>query len=608
MASLYLSRLPLRWKVVAMIFGVTAVSLLLVGAGLMLHERRGFEQQVEQRLALLADVIGLNSTAALAFRDPAAATETLAALASDEHMLAGALYDTEGRLFARYQRAGARHEPPSQAPAIHPPVIGSGEAQIVHPIRIKEQVLGSIYLAADTAEWDQTLWGFVGVAAVLFAAVLGIGALISFWLQRIVTEPINDLVQLMRRVAQERDHRLRATKRADDELGLLVDGFNDMLSEVGKGAERFRRVVESSPNAVVVVSAEGRMTLVNAQTEKLFGYSRTELIGQPIELLVPARFRSGHPQHRSGFFADPSARPMGAGRDLYGLRRDGREFPVEIGLNPIETDEGLLVLGSIIDITERKRAEREIRQLNEELEERVLERTGQLEAANKELEAFSYSVSHDLRAPLRAIDGFSRVLLDEHSATLDNSGRDSLERVRRAAQRMGALIDDLLKLARVTRTEPLEEEVDLSALALDVAESLRGQYPERTVNFTLAPDLRVSGDSRLLRVALENLLGNAWKFTGTRADPRVELGRKHDEGAPVYYVRDNGAGFDMAYANKLFGPFQRLHTVDEFPGTGIGLATVQRIVHKHGGRIWAESAVGQGAAFYFTLEPGRHDS
>ena len=602
--ALFLSRLPLRWKVVAMIFGVSAISLLLVGAGLMLHERRGFERQVEQKLTLLADVIGLNSTAALAFQDPVAANETLAALASDEHMIAGALYDAQGSLFARYLRPGVQRALPARVPEAAAPAFGTDEAHTVRPIRLKEQVLGSIYLVTDTAEWNETLWGFVGIATILFAAVLGIGALISFWLQRIVTEPINELVQLMRRVAQERNHRLRATKRADDELGLLVDGFNDMLSEVGKGAERFRRVVESSPNAVVVVNAEGRMTLVNAQTEKLFGYARAELIGQPIELLVPARLRAGHPQHRSGFFAKPSARAMGAGRDLYGLRRDGHEFPVEIGLNPIETDEGLLVLGSIIDITERKRAESEIRQLNEELEERVLERTEQLEAANKELEAFSYSVSHDLRAPLRAIDGFSRVLLDEHSAKLDESGRDSLARVRRAAQRMGALIDDLLKLARVTRTEPAEEDVDLSALALDVAESLRGQYPERAVKFALAPGLRVCGDSRLLRVALENLLGNAWKFTGTRADAQVELGRRQDSDAEVYYVRDNGAGFDMAYANKLFGPFQRLHTIDEFPGTGIGLATVQRIVRKHGGRIWAESAVGKGAVFYFTLSAG----
>ncbi len=260
---------------------------------------------------------------------------------------------------------------------------------------------------------------------------------------------------------------------------------------------------------------------------------------------------------------------------------------------------------------------RTLTQQEQELEHRVVERTAQLETANKELEAFSYSVSHDLRAPLRSIDGFSQVLLERYAEQLDDKGKHYLQRVRTAGQRMGQLIDDLLNLSRVTRSEMQHQSVDLSALVQQIAEELQQTQPECQVEFVIAPGVLAEGDPRLLRVVLENLLNNACKFTSKQAHPRIEFGTLSEipptdfekEGnispfskSPVtYFVRDNGAGFDMAYANKLFGAFQRLHTEDEFPGTGIGLASVQRIIRRHGGRVWAEGAVDQGATFYFTL-------
>jgi len=253
---------------------------------------------------------------------------------------------------------------------------------------------------------------------------------------------------------------------------------------------------------------------------------------------------------------------------------------------------------------ERIAAEQEILRLNSELENRVRERTAQLEAINKELEAFSYSVSHDLRAPLRSIRGFSEVLLERYAARLDSRGQEFLRRACESSQQMDRLIEDLLKLSRVGRSELQRQRVDLSALAESVATELRQSDPKRRAQFAIAPGLEAHGDERLLRIVLENLLRNAWKFTSKLSETLIEVGVVRFQAA--FFVRDNGAGFDMAYASKLFGVFQRLHSGTDFPGIGVGLATVQRIINRHGGRVWAEAKVHKGATFYFTLGPEDH--
>jgi len=284
--------------------------------------------------------------------------------------------------------------------------------------------------------------------------------------------------------------------------------------------------------------------------------------------------------------------------------RDGHVLYAYFSASPLYDDDGRVrgSLGVVIDLTGRKGAEAEVLRLNEDLERRVKDRTAQLEAINKELEAFSYSVSHDLRAPLRSIRGFSEVLLERYCKQLDPTGQEFLRRACQSSQQMETLIEDLLKLSRVSRSELQRQQVSLTSMAESIAAELKKTDPQRDVEIVIEPGLQTRGDERLLHVALDNLLRNAWKFTSKQPHAKIEVGSSN-EPPQAFFVRDNGAGFDMAYSNRLFGVFQRLHTVAEFPGTGVGLATVQRIINRHGGRVWATGEVDHGASFYFTLPP-----
>lgn len=502
----------------------------------------------------------------------------------------------------------------------------------------------------------------------------------------------------------------------------LFIGFVRDITEQKKAESKFRGLLESAPDAMVIADEAGRIVLVNQQTETLFGYTKEELVGQKVELLVPSRFQHIHTQHRAGYFREPKVRSMGVGLELFALRKDGTQFPVEISLSPLETSEGTLVSAAIRDITERKRNEALIRKQKQDIQDfidsmstlcakvttegkfllvnkpamyasglpmeelmntnflqgkwwtydaevhaRVLDafkkacagttinydenififgqalpinfslipipapdgsvdyivaegrdisalkqteaalqkQTEELEKANKELEAFSYSVSHDLRAPLRIIDGYTGIMVSDYEDKLDEEGKRLLGIVTGNVRKMGQLIDDLLNLSRLGRKELIIQHIDMNMLVEPViSEQLSSITKDYEIKMArLEP---AEGDSNLLRQVWINLISNAIKYSGGRDKPSIEISSEKTGNEIVYRVKDNGVGFNMDYAGKLFGVFQRLHKMTEFEGTGVGLALVHTIVTRHGGRVWADAEVNKGAAFYFSL-PIRQD-
>ena len=484
---------PIKRKLTAMLLLISGLVLLLTSAAFVTYEVVTFRQTMRAQLATRSRILAANSTAALAFANEADATEILAALKYDPHMVAAALYDQNGRVLATYAAAAADLIPAApQADGYR--FEGSRLVGFTPVAQGGNRRLGTLYIASDTKAVSDALRLSGVIALVVLAIALLAAYALATALQGRISGPILALAETATVVSTRQDYSVRAPKLGEDELGALTDAFNQMLGRIEDQSRELRRYA---------TDLEQR---VEERTHELQERNET-------------------------------------------LRRNAAE----------------------------------------------------LVAANQELDAFAYSVSHDLRAPLRSIDGFSQVLLEDYAAQLDEAGRDSLRRVRAASQRMAALIDDLLKLARVTRVEMRTEMVDLSNMAQDIAAELQRTDSAREVEFAIAPGLKARADPPLLRVVLENLLRNSWKYTAKQPRPRVEFGSTEANGGRAFMVRDNGAGFDMKYMDKLFGVFQRLHSASEFEGTGVGLATVRRIITRHGGRIRAEGAVDQGATFYFTL-------
>jgi PAS domain S-box-containing protein len=362
--------------------------------------------------------------------------------------------------------------------------------------------------------------------------------------------------------------------------------------------QQFQLIVEAAQEGIWTIDTGNRTTYANRFMAEMLGYTVDDMLGKPVHAFMDEESRAladrNIEQRRQG---------LAGVVDIKLRHKEGRPVWTIMSSNPLHDEQGRYTgaLAMVTDITRRRAAEEEVRQLNAQLEQRIAERTAQLEYSNRELEAFAYSVAHDLRAPLRSISNFTQALAEDCGDQLEGIGQEYLARMRAASRRMSELIDGILSLSRVNRTEFVETEVNLSAMARSIAEQLQYGQPERSVRFLIQDGLVDRGDVHLLRSVLENLMGNAWKFTRERPEAEIEFGCTQAGDRRVYFVRDNGAGFDMAFQNKLFGVFQRLHTQQEFEGNGVGLATVQRILRRHGGSVRGEGRVGHGATFSFSL-------
>jgi PAS domain S-box-containing protein len=432
-----------------------------------------------------------------------------------------------------------------------------------------------------------------------------------------ILRPVNALVGATKQLAKGHLGARTGIVHSTGELNQLAQRFDEMAESLerqreeiehsGKALreseERVRMVLDTALDAVITINEKGAVTSWNKEAERIFGWAHDEIIGQTLaSAIIPERFRELHERGLKHFLQTKQGAVLNRRIEITALRRDGHEFPVELAVTPIQLSDRFVFSAFVRDITDRKKAEAEIRALNASLEQRVVERTKELEEANKELEAFSYSVSHDLRAPLRRVDAFTQILLKDSSSSLGESGKRSMEAISRSVKQMGMLIEDLLSFSRMGRMDLCRTPVQLEPLVAEVIREMARDMQGRQIEWKIDPLPEVNVDKSMLKQVWVNLISNAVKYTRGRQIAVIEIRcRTNPESEFEFSVKDNGAGFDMKYVSRLFGVFQRLHAAQEFEGTGIGLANVQRIIARHGGRTWAEGKVGEGATFYFTL-------
>ncbi len=599
--------LPIRRKLTLVIMLTSSIVLFLTCLAFATYELITFRRAMTRNLATLAQVVAANCTGAVAFLDEIDAREKLLSLKAERHIVAAAIYDKEGKLFAKFP-AG---EPASTFPArpeVDGPRFTRDSLVYFEPVVKEGQRLGTLYLNSDLEALFALIRLYGGIVIMVMAGSFLVAFALSTSLQKGISQPILELAGAAKTVSHRKDYSVRARKYGQDELGQLTDSFNDMLAliherdvSLRESAERLRLALEAAQTGTWDWNFQSKKLTWDEHMYAQFGLRCDEFDGTYEGFL-----KYVHPDNRERVARELTLAverkqefnlefrilwPDGTVHEIASL---GKAFYDEAG-KPVR------MAGVTLDVTQRRRAEEEIRRLNAELEQRVQERTAELAATNKELESFTYSVAHDLRAPLRHVDAYSHIVQDLFAPQLPAEAQNYLSRIRHGVQNMGLLVDDLLNLAQVGRQELNRTVTALNSIVEAVIVELEPETRSRQIEWQVGQLPCVECDPGLIRLVFANLLSNAVKYTRPREKAIIEVGQRTINGQAAIFVRDNGIGFSMKYVNKIFGVFQRFHRSEDFEGTGIGLATVDRIVRKHGGRVWPEAELDKGATFYFTL-------
>ncbi len=721
------------------------VVLGLCFAAFIYTDIRGYKQRKIKSVTAIAQVTGTSSISSIKFLDNAAAAQLLSQLVVQDDISNASILDIDGKVFASYTRSGAFSYSFPKYLKGHKSFEFIGNNLFVYSDIIDNKLkIGTLCLKVELTQLDVIINDSIKIASILLLVGIALAFLISLSVQRFISRPLLKLVRVMQNIKESGNYTSRSDMVGNDEIGTLSSVFNDMLEQIEKrdnvlefrvtertsqlensllelkeSEGRIQAIIENAPSAVVEINESGNVEIWNRKAESMFGIKAEEIIGKPMhDIIMPERYRQLHMNGLTRFLQTGEAPVFGKTLELSALRKNGNEFPIELSISSAMQQGRYVFIAFINDITESKKAEREIKQTNyfldsilenipnmifvkeakelrfvrfnkagekllgysredligkndydffdkeqadfftskdrevfknqevldiaeepidtkngkrwlhtkkltvtdeqgapvyllgiseditekKKTEEQLVKRSEELEAANKELESFSYSVSHDMRAPLRAVSGFTKMLKEDYAQHLDERGKTLLTTIINEAVRMGQLIDDLLAFSRLGRQEVQKSKVDMNELAKEALdEVLKAAEVEVTPEIKLQHLPEASCDRSLIRQVFINLISNAVKYSGKNAKPEVQIGSFSENAKNVYFVKDNGVGFDMKYSNKLFGVFQRLHSQEEFKGTGIGLAIVQKIVTRHGGNAWAEAKLGEGAAFYFSL-------
>jgi len=610
--------LSIKNKLILLILSVTTVVMSL-GFGVMIYTNlNSMEEEIihdaESNSSMMADYLVFP----LVFNDKERVMEIIKKIDSIEWISAITVYTDQLTEFVSYYKT-TPDELLSVTNFTEKNVVNKKSIHILQPVIFQGKEQGLLYMVVSKSRLNSKIFEYLITIVALFIALIVLSYFLAVRLQKLISAPILELANTMNFIGEEEDFSIRVVKTGNDEIGKLYKGFNKMLEKI------HNKKVEKNSALEALRESERKIRAIFNQTFQFIGI--LDLKGNLLECnktaiseylnenetLINKKFSDASLWGNSGKESEilnGYIKDAAAGKfirfDTYFKNKKNELRYFDFSIKPVKNKFGniLMLIIEGRDITERKNAEERIRYLNTDLEERVKRRTIQLEAANKELEAFSYSVSHDLRAPLRSINGFSTALVEDYAEVLDNTGKDYLNRVIGASKKMANLIDDLLNLSQISKTKIEKKKINVSEIAKEIISGYKEENRSRNITLELDQDVYVVADKRLTRIVFENLISNAWKFTQKKTNSIIKIYNLEqcNNKKNVCVIEDNGAGFDMKYSHKLFGAFQRLHTEIEFEGTGIGLATVQSIINKHGGTIWAKGEIDKGAKFYFTFE------